>query len=200
MKAICALFVSLLVATQAWCQEAPDALVRRVTENVLEVLRKDRDIHAGNIAKASALVETQVAPHLDFTHLTALALPKHWDEATPEQREQLIQGFRTMLIRTCSNLLITYDNEKIRYSPPEPGLGNAQVRVRSEILDPGSETVTFDVDLEQRDGRWLAYNLEVGGISLVTTYREQFAQVIRNTGLPGLIEAIAKKNRAYDLK
>ena len=196
MKKLIALVFAVLLASPALAQEAPDVLVRRVTEEVLEIVRKDRDIQNGNTQKAVELVDQKVLPHFDFRHMTALAVGKDWKKASPGQQQQLTAEFKTLLVRTYSNALTSYKNQKIVYKPFRMNPGDSEVLVRTEVIQPGSKPVQIDYSLEKADGGWKVFDVVVAGISLVTNYRDQFAQEVRSGGIDGLIAAIAAKNKS----
>ena len=196
MKKLIALVFAVLLASPVLAQEAPDVLVRRVTEEVLEIVRKDRDIQNGSTQKAVELVDQKVLPHFDFRHMTALAVGKDWKKASPGQQQQLTAEFKTLLVRTYSNALTSYKNQKIVYKPFKMNPGDGDVLVRTEVIQPGSKPVQIDYNLEKADAGWKVYDVVVAGISLVTNYRDQFAQEVRSGGIDGLIAAIAAKNKS----
>ena len=196
MKKLIAVVFAVLLASPALAQEAPDALVKRVTEEVLEIVRKDRDIQNGSTQKAIELVDQKVLPHFDFRHMTALAVGKDWKKASPGQQQQLTAEFKTLLVRTYSNALTSYKNQKVVYKPFRMNPGDSEVLVRTEVIQPGSKPVQIDYNLEKADAGWKVYDVVVAGISLVTNYRDQFAQEVRSGGIDGLIAAIAAKNKS----
>ena len=196
MKKLIAVVFAVLLASPALAQEAPDALVKRVTEEVLEIVRKDRDIQNGSTQKAIELVDQKVLPHFDFRHMTALAVGKDWKKASPVQQQQLTAEFKTLLVRTYSNALTSYKNQKVVYKPFRMNPGDSEVLVRTEVIQPGSKPVQIDYNLEKADAGWKVYDVVVAGISLVTNYRDQFAQEVRSGGIDGLIAAIAAKNKS----
>lgn len=196
-KIVACLFVTLFAAA-VQAQEAPDALIMQVTEDVLEIVRKDKDIQSGNTQKAIELVDKKVLPHFNFPHMAALALGKDWRKATPLQQQQLTAEFRTLLVRTYSNALTGYKNQKIVYKPFKMNVGETDVLVRTEVLQPGSKPVQLDYSLEKLENGWKVYDMTVAGISLVTNYRDQFAQEVRNGGIDGLIATVASKNKSLE--
>ncbi len=185
-------------ALAVFAQEAPDALVRRVTDEVLELVRKDKDIQNGNGRKVVELVETKVLPHFNFGHMTALAVGKEWRRATPQQQERLVLEFKTLLVRTYSNSLTAYRNETIRYKAFSLPAGASDAVVRTEILQPGNKPIQLDYNLEKLENGWKVYDVVVAGISLVTNYRDQFGQEVRAGGVDGLIQTIATKNQSLE--
>lgn len=198
MKRLFGLVFAALFATAAFAQEAPDALVQRVTEEVLEIIRKDKEIQNGHSQKLFELIDSKVLPHFNFSRMTALALGKEWRKANPQQQQQLTAEFKVLLVRTYSNALISYKNQKVVYKPFKINAGDADALVRTEIVQPGSKPVQLDYSLEKQDAGWKVYDVVVAGISLVTNYREQFGQEIRNGGIDGLIASIASKNKSLD--
>ena len=198
MKKLLAVLFALSLIAPLWAQEAPDALVQRVTEDVLEIVRKDKDIQSGNSQKILELVDSKVLPNFNFAHMTALAVGKDWRKATPQQRQQLQTEFKLLLVRTYSNALTSYRNQKVSYKPFKAAPTDTDVLVRTEIQQPGSKPVQLDYSLEKMDDGWKVYDVVVAGISLVTNYRQQFASEVRDSGIDGLIAALAAKNKGAD--
>ena len=198
MKKLIALVFASLLAAVAQAQEAPDVLVKQVTEEVLDIVRKDKEIQNGSAKKAIDLVDAKVIPHFNFRHMTALAVGKDWRKASPQQQEQLAAEFKTLLVRTYSNALTSYKNQKVVYKPFKMNAGDTDVLVRTEVQQPGNKPVQLDYSLEKLDAGWKVYDVSVAGISLVTNYREQFGQEVRNGGIDGLIKAIAAKNKSLE--
>lgn len=198
MKQLIALVFSALFAFSASAQEAPDALVKRVTDEVLNIVRTDKDLQSGNTRKAIELVDQKVLPYFNFQRMTALAVGKDWRKANPEQQQKLAQEFKTLLVRTYSNALTGYKDQKVRYKPFKMNPGVAEVVVQTEILQSGGRPIQLDYSLEKADSGWKVYDVVVGGISLVTNYRDQFAQEVRAGGIDGLVKAISAKNRSLE--
>ena len=198
MKKLFALLFACLFAATVFAQEAPDALVQRVTDDVLDIIRKDKDILNGDTHKVIELVDKKVLPHFNFAHMTALALGKEWRKASPQQQQQLTAEFKTLLVRTYANALTGYKNQKVVYKPLKMSPTDTDVLVRTEVLHPGSKPVQLDYSLEKMDAGWKVYDVVVAGISLVTNYRDQFGQEVRNGGIDGLIASIANKNKSLE--
>jgi phospholipid transport system substrate-binding protein len=198
MKFLAALMLSLsLSVSVASAQDAaPDALIRTVTDEVLEIVRTDKDLKSGNTRKAVALVETKVLPHFNFTRMTQLALARDWRQATPAQQKVLTDEFRELLVRTYSKALTEYKNQTIAYKPFSLKAGETDAKVRTEIRQPGGKPIELDYYLEKSGSAWKVYDIEVGGISLVTNYRDTFAGEVRNGGIDGLIQTLQSKNKA----
>ena len=198
MKKLIAFVFATLLAATVQAQEAPDVLVKQVTEEVLDIIRKDKDIQNGSAKKVIELVDAKVIPHFNFKHMTALAVGKDWRKASPQQQEQLAVEFKTLLVRTYSNALTGYKNQKVVYKPFKMNAGDVDVLVRTEVQQPGNKPVQLDYSLEKLDAGWKVYDVSVAGISLVTNYREQFGQEVRNGGIDGLIKAISTKNKSLE--
>lgn len=190
----------LLVQTASAQDTAPDALVRSVTEEVIAVIKQDQDIQAGNKRKTIALVEQKVLPHFDFARMTALATGVSWRKATPEQQTILVEQFRTLLVRTYSTALSAYRNQAIDIKPLRGRAGDAEVVVRSEVKQSGAAPMTIDYSMAKAPTGWKVYDVAIGGISLVTTYRESFASEVQSGGIEGLIKSISEKNQQLAAK
>ncbi|MDR2188874.1 MAG: ABC transporter substrate-binding protein [Azonexus sp.] len=197
MKKLLALAAALF-AGSVFAQQAPDQMVQKVTEEVLEIVRSDRDIQSGNTTKILALVDEKVLPNFNFTRMTSLAVGRDWRQASPEQRQHLAEQFKTLLVRTYANALTGYRDQKVVYKPFKMKPGETDVLVRTEVQQPGNKPVQLDYSLELKDNAWKVYDVTVAGISLVTNYREQFAQEVRKGGIDGLIASIAAKNRSLE--
>jgi len=202
MKLFAALLAcaSLFLSPGALAQQmAPDALVKSVTDEVLDIIRKDKDIKAGSTKRAIELVEQKVLPHFNFTRMTALAVGKDWRQATPEQQKVLTEEFRDLLVRTYSNALIAYKNETVDYRPFKMQPGETDVTVRTQIHQAGArQPITLDYSLEKNGSAWKVYDVVVAGVSLVTNYRSSFATEIRNGGIDGLIKTLKAKNSSLE--
>ena len=183
--------ITALLAAPAQAHEAPDALVKRVSEQVTQ----HKDLRSGDAAKLRALVETNLLPHIDARRATQTALGPNWRRATPEQQDQLVREFTTLLVRTYSGALANYRDQTIEFLPLRATPADAEVTVRSRIRQPGAEAVMVEYDLAKTDAGWKVYDVRVAGISLVATYRSSFADEVRNRGIDGLIATLANKNR-----
>jgi phospholipid transport system substrate-binding protein len=198
MKKLIAFVFACFLAAPVFAQEAPDVLIQQVTEDVLDIIRKDKDIQSGNTQKAIDLVDKKVLPHFNFQHMTALAVGKDWKKANPPQQQQLTNEFKTLLVRTYSNALTGYKNQKVVYKPFKMNAGETDVLVRTEVLQSGSKPVQLDYSLEKIEAAWKVYDVTIAGISLVTNYRDQFAQEVRNGGIDGLVATLANKNKSME--
>ena len=200
MKSLFALVLGLfLLSSPAFSQEGtPDAVIKKVTEDVLTIVRQDKDIQSGNTAKAIELVEAKVLPIFDFQHMTGLAMGRDWSKATPEQKTRLADEFKTLLVRTYSNALTSYKNQSVRYKPTKLQGADTDVLVKTEIVQPGSKPIQLDYSLEKGSDGWKVYDVVVAGVSLVTNYRDTFNQEVRANGIDGLIQMLVTKNKQLD--
>lgn len=189
--------VGFFLSPGAQAQQTPDALVKSVTDEVLDIIRKDKDIKAGSTRRAIELVEQKILPHFNFSRMTALAVGKDWRQATPEQQKVLTSEFRELLVRTYSNALTAYQDETIDYKPFKMRPDETDVIVRTQINQPGArQPITLDYSLEKSGNAWKVYDVVVAGVSLVTNYRANFATEVRNGGIDGLIKTLQTKNRS----
>jgi phospholipid transport system substrate-binding protein len=178
--------------------EAPDAMIKRLSSDVLDTIRADKSIKAGDINKVIALVDTRILPNLNFQRMTASAVGPAWRQATPEQQKKLQDEFKTLLVRTYSGALAQVTDQTISMKPLRANPDDKEVVVRSEIKG-GGDPIQLDYRLEKTPGQgagWKIYNINVLGVWLVETYKSQFAQEINAKGLDGLIESLAERNKA----
>ena len=189
----------LLVSGQAIADvDSPDVLIKKVSDDVLTIVRQDKDIQSGNTKKAMDLVEAKVLPHFNFQHMTALAMGKDWRKATPEQKKRLSEEFKTLLVRTYSNALTGYRDQTIRYKPVKMQPGDDEVLVRTEIVQPGNKPIQLDYALEKLADGWKVFDVVVAGVSLVTNYRDTFSQEVRANGVDGLVQMLVAKNKQIE--
>jgi len=179
---------------RAAADEAPDALIKRVSSEVLDAIKADKAIQAGETNRVLALVDTKVMPNVNFTRMTASAVGRNWRQATPEQKARLQQEFKTLLIRTYSGALSQVNDQKLNVKPLRAAAGDTEVTVRTEVLGRG-DPVQLDYRMEKTPTGWKIYDLNVLGIWLVETYRTQFAQEVTANGLDGLIASMAQRNQ-----
>lgn len=183
----------------AWAaDEAPDALVKRLSTAVLNTIKADTSIKAGDVAKIMALVDTQIMPNVNFQRMTASAVGPAWRQATPEQRTRLQQEFKNLLVRTYAGALDQVSDQEVAIRPFRGGVDDKEVLVQSEIRGRG-DPIQLDYRLEKTPGQgygWKVYNLNVMGVWLVETYRTQFSQEINSKGIDGLIASLAARNKA----
>jgi phospholipid transport system substrate-binding protein len=174
----------------------PDVLVRNTADEVLQIVKNDKSIQAGDRKKLYQLVETKVVPHFDFVRITRLAVGKNWRHATPEQQQSLVAQFRTLLVRTYSTALTSYKDQTYTVKPADIQGDDALVRV--EIMQPGGQPITMDYSLEKTPDGWKVYDVVVAGVSLVTSYRSTFNNQIDQSGIDGLIKVLMDKNEKLD--
>ncbi len=179
----------------AAAQEAPDALVRRVTDELLAIIKADKDLQSGNTRKVVELAEQKVLPNFDFTRMTRLALGRNWAQASDPQKEALTKEFRTLLVRTYSTSLTAYRNQTIEVKPAKMNAQDKDVVVRTAVLQQGGPSIPIDYAMEKGDSGWKVYDVVIDGASLVTTYRGSFNDQIQKGGIDGLVKTLADRNR-----
>ncbi|HEX2544734.1 MAG TPA: ABC transporter substrate-binding protein [Ramlibacter sp.] len=177
----------------AHAQETPDAMIKRLSDDVLGAIRKDPAI-GSDINKVIALVDTRIMPNVNFQRMTASAVGPAWRQATPEQRQRLQQEFKLLLVRTYSGAISQISDEQVSLKPQRAAPTDTDVVVRTEIRGRG-DPIQLDYRLEKTDAGWKIYNLNVLGVWLVETYRSQFAQEINAKGVDGLIASLAARNK-----
>ena len=175
---------------------APDALAKSVTDEVLAVIRADKDIQSGNQKKALELVEAKVLPHFSFPRMTQLAMGRNWREANPEQQKKLIAEFRTLLVRTYTTAFSQYKNQTVEYRPARMAAGDTEVVVQSLIKQNSGPPIAVDYNMEKTDSGWKVYNMKIEGVSLIENYRNTFNTEVQKKGVDGLIATLADKNRS----
>jgi phospholipid transport system substrate-binding protein len=188
------------IAAPVLAQEMPDAMVKRVAEDVLATARSDPLILAGNEARIREVLEAKLLPNFDFTRMTALAMGKNWRAATPEQQKQLTDEFRGLLVRTYSGALSQYRNEKLDYKPLRMNAGDTDVIVHTLVVRTTGAPIQIDYSMEKKADVWKCYDVIVGGVSLVTNYRDEFNEQIKNGGVDGLIKTLAGRNKGVAAK
>ena len=191
---------ALLAAGTARAQEAPDALVKTVSQDMLATIKADPLIQAGNQARIREVIEAKLLPNFDFERMTALAMGRNWRQATPEQQKRLVDEFRTLLVRTYSGALNKYRDETNAYKPLRASPSDTEVVVRTEVQKSGGQPVQMDYSMEKTPSGWKAFDVVVGGVSLVTNYRDEFNNTIQASGIDGLIKTLADKNRGSAAK
>ena len=188
--ALCA-FVQLGAAQD----QAPDALVKNVTLEVVELITKDKEIRTGDRGKLVGVIEAKVLPHFNFTAMTALAMGQNWGKSSPEQKQRLTDEFKTLLVRTYASALAAYSEQKFDFRPLRAKPTDTDVTVNVRVLQPGAQPVTIDYSMEKTANGWKVYDVMVGGVSLVANYRTEFSNVVRASGIDGLIKDLQTKNK-----
>ena len=190
------ILVILIIAPAAAEPVSPEALVKHVTGEVLDAIRKDKGLEAGDKRKALTLAEEKILPHVDFAEATRLAVGRTWSQASPEQKEQLISAFRAMLVRIYSEAIDVYRGQTMRVLPTNAAPGVGDVIVRNQYVRPGEPPVVIEYAMRRTAGGWKIYDIAVAGVSLVLTYRAEFDQVTRTEGIEGLLKRLREKNRS----
>ncbi len=198
--ALAAVAALVLLPVSALAQEAPDALVKRVSQEVLQIVRTDPLVQAGNEARIREVIEVKLLPNFDFARMTALAMGRNWRAATPEQQQRLTDEFRALLVRTYSGALNQYRNETIDYKPLRANPGDTEVVVRTVVVKPGANPVQIDYSMEKKADGWKAFDVAVAGVSLVTNYRDEFNAQIQAGGVEGLLKTLVAKNKGVVAK
>lgn len=192
--------VSLLLSfSLANAEIAPDALVKQTAEDVLTSLKTDKDVQAGNQKKVYAIAEEKILPNFDFDRVCRMVLGKNWKSATPEQQAGFQKEFRSLLLRTYASALGKYRDQVIEYKPFHAEAGASNATVKTQIVQPGGQPIGVDYSLAKADSGWKVYDIVIEGVSLVTNYRSQFSNEIRQNGLDSLIKKLAEKNKAAGL-
>jgi phospholipid transport system substrate-binding protein len=181
----------------ALAQTAPDALVRSVADDVLRIVQQDKQLREGDTSKMAQLIEEKIVPHFDFERMTRLAVGRNWREATPEQRNTLVEEFRTLLVRSYSAAYTSYRHIVVEVRPLKVQPDEDDVQVKSQIKLPGgAPPVNVDYSMVKNSDAWKVYDVSVDGVSLVTTYRSTFAEEVRKGGVEGLIKSLKDLNAA----
>ena len=187
--------VMLLLSPLLFAAESdPDELIKKTTNEVLTVIKQDKEIQAGSKKKIKDVIEVKVLPHFDFTRMTRLALGRFWKQATPEQQVALVSEFKTLLVRTYSTSLISYRDQQINYKPLKMQPTDTEVVVKTLIMQPGAQAIPLDYSMVKTPTGWKAYDISVDGVSLVVNYRSSFAQEIQQGGVDHLIKTLQAKN------
>ncbi len=189
-----------VAATAVLAQEAPDALVKRVSQEVMQIARSDPRVQAGDQARIREVLDAKLLPNFDFERMTALAMGRNWRAATPEQKQKLVSEFRTLLVRTYSGALSQYRDQTMEYRPLRMAADATETTVRTEVIRQGQAPVQIDYGMSKTASGWKAYDVIVGGVSLVTNYRDDFSEQIRSGGVDGLIASLASKNKGSGAK
>lgn len=197
MNAIKNLLAALLFAPLLAVADAtpPDVLVKNTANEVLTIIKSDKDIQAGDMSKITALAEEKILPQFDFNRMSRMVLGKYWGSATPDQQKQFIAQFRTLLIRTYASALSKYRDQTIDYKPLRADPAATDVTVKTQINQPGGQPIPLDYSLIKNPDGWKVYDVVVEGLSLVTSYRGQFAPLARQGGMDEVIRQLTDKNK-----
>ena len=190
-----ALLLALLFAAPAFAQDlGPEELVKRVTTDVLTAIKSDTQLQAGDRKKALALAEQKVLPYVDFRQAAQLATGRAWQGATPEQQTRIADEFRSLLIRIYSNAIDVYRGQTMRVLPLRIPPGATEVTVRNQYIKQGQPPVAVDYAMKKMPEGWKIYDITIEGVSLVLTYRSEFDNITRTSGIDGLIKRLQEKN------
>ena len=178
-----------------WAAITPESVISSTADEVVATLKKDKAIQNGDRAKAYALIQDKVLPHFDFTRMTRLAMGKNWRQASPEQQQKLTEGFRDLLVRTYASSLSQYKNQELKVKGSDLYDGGNEATVHSVLIPSDGPSIPFDYRMEKLGEEWKVFDIQVDGVSLVTNYRNEFSDIVRNHGINGLIQAMADKSR-----
>ena len=200
LAALALTFAALLVGAPARAAPdiAPDALVRKSIDEVLAIIKADKELQNGNPQKLYALVEEKVLPHFDFSRMTRLAVGRNWAQASDAQKEALTKEFQTLLVRTYSTSRSQYRTPPIDVTPATFAPADKDTTVKTVVNQPGGQPIPIDYGMERTDKGWKVYDVVVDGVSLVTTYRGSFNDQIQKSGVDGLVKTLADRNRSSE--
>jgi phospholipid transport system substrate-binding protein len=173
---------------------APDALIKNTVQEVIAIIKVDKDIQSGDQKKIIALVDAKVLPNFDFSRMTQLAVGKYWRTATPEQKQSLVTEFRNMLVRTYTKVFTVYRDQTVEVKPSKIATDDTEVTVKTVISKPGSQPILVDYEMKKADNGWKVYDISIDGVSMVMSYRGTFATQIQESGIDGLIKTLSVKN------
>lgn len=173
----------------------PDVLVKNTANDVLAIIKSDKDIQAGDMRKITALAEEKILPQFDFNRMSRMVLGKYWAGATPDQQKQFVDQFRSLLIRTYASALSKYRDQTIDYKPLRADPGATDVTVKTQINQPGGQPIPLDYSLIKNPDGWKVYDVVIEGLSLVTSYRGQFGPIAKQGGMDEVIRKLAEKNK-----
>lgn len=194
----CALLIGSVVGlsnTAMAADEAPDQLVKRLSTEILDAAKTDKEIQNGNRSRINDLVETKVLPFIDFNRMTSLAVGKSWRDSTPEQQKQLINEFRTLLIHTYSGAITQIRDQRVEFKPLRAAADDTEVEVKSLVIQSRGEPLQLNYRLEKTATGWKIFDINVLGAWLVETYKGNFAAEISKNGVDGLIKTLSEKNK-----
>jgi phospholipid transport system substrate-binding protein len=186
-------------AAAAGAQDTPPGeLVKSVMLDIQASVAQDKDLQAGDRDKTIALIEQKALPHFNFVSMTSLAVGPAWQKATPEQKKRLVEGFRGLLTRTYASSVSSFRDQKLDFRPVRMKPADTDVTVQVRVLQSGAQPLNIEYDMEKTVRGWKCYDVRVGGISLVVNYRTEFANLVRESGVDGLIKALEAKNKSAE--
>ena len=183
------------IGIPAHAAETPDALIKRISQEVLDAAKSNKDLQAGNSQHVRALVETQIVPHVDFRKTTALAMGRYWRDATPDQQQRLTAEFRELLIHTYAGALSQVKDQRLEVRPLRADAGDTDTEVQSRIVTRRGEPLQLDYRLAKTADEWKIYDINIMGAWLVATYKNNFSSEVNRAGIDGLIQTLAERNR-----
>lgn len=186
---------SVLLSAGAQAQEAPDAMVRRVSEEILAIAKTDKQIQAGNQQRIMEVVRAKILPYVNFQRMTQMTAGRFWREATPEQQAALTEEFKTLLIYTYSGAIAQIRNQTLEFKPMRAAPEDTEVEVRSSVVQQRGEPIQLNYRLEKTANGWKIIDVNILGAWLVQTYRGSFASEIQKGGIDGLIKTLAERNK-----
>jgi len=198
MKKVIQLLLSMVLlgfASLAMAEMAPDVLVKTTADDVLEIVKNDKDIQAGDQKKIFQLAEEKILPNFNFDRVSSLVLGKYWTRASKDQQDAFQREFRSLLLRTYATALSKYRNQIIEYKPMRMQPGDTKVTVKTQVIQTDGPPIAIDYGLEKFPDGWKVYDIVIEGVSLVTNYRGQFSNEIRQSSLDGLIQKLTDKNK-----
>lgn len=191
--------VLALAACAALAQQTPpDELVKGVMLDIQAIIERDKDLQSGDRGKNIRLIEEKALPHFNDVGMTALAVGVHWRKASPEQKKRLTEEFRSLLVRTYASSLAAFREQKLDFRPLRMKPTDTDVTVQVRVLQSGTQPVVVEYDMEKTPRGWKCYDVRVAGISLVVNYRTEFANLVREGGIDGLVKALEAKNKASE--
>lgn len=186
---------ALTFAAYAAAQEAPDVLIKRISEDVMMTAKSDKEIQSGNSRRVQQIVEEKILPHIDFQRMTSLAAGRHWRDATPDQQKQLTTEFRSLLVYTYSGAISQIRDQKLEYRPLRADAADTDVIVNTQVLQTRAEPIQLSYRLAKSSSGWKIYDINVLGAWLVETYKGSFTAEISKSGIDGLIKTLTEKNK-----
>jgi phospholipid transport system substrate-binding protein len=198
MKKFLLFILTLLMSMSIFAAEAPDLFVRKIADEVFEILKTDKDLKAGNKEKAYKITEEKILPYFDFDRISKLVLGKAWPAATKDEQEAFKKEFRTMLVKTYGSALLKFKDQTLNYKPTRFQPSDEEVLVKTEILKSGAPPLPIDYMLEKDGDSWKVFDIIIEGVSLVTNFRGQFGNEIKQNGIASLISKLAEKNADSD--
>ncbi|HTD06423.1 ABC transporter substrate-binding protein [Undibacterium sp.] len=201
MKKLLNKFLVFAIASLAFAghsmaaDEGADQLVKRISMEVIDTAKNDKDIQSGNQRRINDLVEAKILPYVNFQRMTSLAVGKSWRDATPEQQKQLVAEFRTLLVYTYSGAIAQIKDQQVEFKPFRAAPEDTEVEVRTQVIQKRGEPIQLNYRLEKQPGGWKIFDINVLGAWLVETYKGSFASEISKSGIDGLIKTLSDKNK-----